>query len=184
MVRAQQLCVDVAAYPLIRMRKRVAIIGATAISALLLGSLIGPQKRFIWNRTNSAPIGLYGLKNDPLSYGDWVIVSAQSEQGIWAFEHGFIGPDWPLIKSVAGLPGNEICRDGQEVKINRTIAAKALLVDSRGRYLPVWSGCHVLKSGEVFLLNDHAHSLDGRYFGVTKAEDVDGVAVLLFELKR
>jgi len=166
------------------MRKRVAIIGAAAISALLLCSLIGPQKRFIWNRTNSAPIGLYGLKNDPLSYGDWVIVSAQSQQALWAFEHGFIGSDWPLIKSVAGVPGDEICRNGQEIKINKTMAAKALLVDFRERDLPVWSGCHLLKPGEVFLLNDHANSLDGRYFGVTKAEDVDGVAVLLFELKR
>lgn len=166
------------------MRKRVAIIGAAVISALLLGSLIEPQKRFIWNRTDSAPIGLYGLKNDPLSYGDWVIVSAQSEQALWAFEHGFIGPDWPLIKSVAGLPGDEICRDGREIWINGTITATALLVDSRGRDLPVWSGCRVLKPGEVFLLNDHAHSLDGRYFGVTDAEDVDGVAVLLFQFKR
>ena len=41
--------------------------------------------------------------------------------------------------------------------------------------MPVWSGCRVLKDGEVFLLADHPKSFDGRYFGVTKTSRIIGV---------
>lgn len=35
----------------------------------------------------------------------------------------------------------------------------------------------MLGEGEIFLLNDHPYSLDGRYFGATDIDDILGVAV-------
>jgi type IV secretory pathway protease TraF len=78
--------------------------------------------------------------------------------------------DTMLIKRVAGLSGDVMCRHGIEVTINgQTIHAARR--DTSGILLPYWSGCHVLLPNEVFLLGDHASSFDSRYFGpVTKAE--------------
>lgn len=78
--------------------------------------------------------------------------------------------DTMLIKRVAGLSGDVMCRDGIEVTINAQ-TVQAARRDSGGNLLPYWSGCHVLLPNEVFLLGDHVSSFDSRYFGpVTKAE--------------
>lgn len=166
------------------MRKHVVLVAGIAVFSLFFATFFESPKRFIWNRTDSAPVGLYWLNNAPFSHGNWVIVSASSDQALWAQSQGFVGADWPLIKQVAGLPGDEICRNDETIEVNKVIKARALDVDARGRELPDWSGCRVLGRGEIFLLNTHPRSLDGRYFGVTKFEDVDGSAVLLFEMKR
>ena len=50
------------------------------------------------------------------------------------------------------------------VTVNGVVAAEARDRDSRGAALPVWSGCRILGNDEIFLLNRHPDSLDGRYF--------------------
>ena len=144
-------------------------------SAALFGLVFDPAETLIWNRTGSAPKGLYWLSGDPFTKGRWVAVSARSADADWAEARGYVGKDWPLLKQVAGIPGDLICRNGNEVLVNGVLAAMAQEVDSRGRLLPVWEGCERLKAGEYFLLAPHASSLDGRYFGVTSTEDLDGV---------
>ena len=144
-------------------------------SAALFGLVFDPAERLIWNRTGSAPKGLYWLSGDPFTKGRWVAVSARSADADWAEARGFVGKDWPLLKQIAGVPGDLICRNGNEVLVNGELAAIAQEVDSRGRLLPAWEGCERLKAGEYFLLAPHASSLDGRYFGVTGSEDLDGV---------
>lgn len=144
-------------------------------SAALFGLVFEPDDKLIWNRTGSAPKGLYWLSGDPFTKGRWVAVSARSADADWAEAQGFVGKDWPLIKQIASIPGDLICRKGYEVSVNGELVAIAQEVDSRGRLLPVWEGCERLKAGEVFLLAPHASSLDGRYFGVTGIEDLDGV---------
>ncbi|MEH6408910.1 MAG: S26 family signal peptidase [Hyphomonas sp.] len=153
---------------------------AAGLSAVVAGLIFDPQARFIWNRTGSAPEGLYVLSDEPIRRGMWVIVSAQSSEAEWVSKRGYIGDDWPLIKRVAALPGDEICREGNTISINHFRVAEALEADSLGRQMPQWSGCHVLESDEVFLLNDHPRSLDGRYFGPTRTDNLVGVAVPLY----
>lgn len=162
--------------------KKWCTLGAVLLSLTLLGLAALPwQKTLVWNRTDSAPIGLYWVKNDPLTYDRWVVISPKSDVGKWAIKHGFVGRDWPLLKRVSGVSGDEICRVGALIFINGAIVGMAQNVDSNGRKLPRWTGCQVVEENEVFLLNEHPKSLDGRYFGVTHIDDVDGVAVLLFE---
>ena len=48
-----------------------------------------------------------------------------------------------------------------------------------GEPLPSWQGCTSLNEGQVFLPGDTAGSYDGRYFGVTRANEIIGRAELL-----
>ena len=112
-----------------------------------------------------------------------MLVSADSDDASWAQSHGYVGEDWPLLKRVAGQSGDQICRLGRQILINEMRVATVMGQASGGIKLPIWTGCRVLLTDEVFLLNSHPRSLDGRYFGPTKIKDVDGVAVLLFEIR-
>jgi len=165
------------------MKHPVLWITGAGLFLVLFGWLFDPEDHMIWNRTGSAPEGLYWQSNDPFTPGRWVIVSASSADAKWAEERGFVGKDWPLVKRIAGISGDEICRHGQMISINGDTVASAHLVDSSGGKLPDWQGCVRLSETEVFLLNTHPDSLDGRYFGPTKLEDLDGVAIPLFTFK-
>jgi len=162
-------------------RRTTLVVASLAASLIGLSSLLGSADILIWNRTASAPIGLYWKNDGPLTLNGWAVVSPKSPAAIWASEHGFAGTDWPLIKRVRGLARDTVCRDGSRILINGAEAAQALERDEAGRNLPRWQGCWTLGAHEVFLLNDHPRSLDGRYFGVTNLNDIGGSATLLFE---
>jgi conjugative transfer signal peptidase TraF len=149
----------------------------------LFGVLFEPEARLIWNRTRSAPLGLYWLKYEPLDPGRWVVLSASSPPATWAEAHGFTGRDWPLLKQVAGVPGDEICREELAITLNGKLVAIAQPADHLGRELPSWDGCVTLKHGELFLLNPHPSSIDGRYFGAVPAADILGVAEPVFIIR-
>lgn len=164
------------------MRRTSLFLGMGALALLAVSSVISPQKRLIWNRTSSALTGVYWVQNKVPELGDLVLVSASSEASYWAQTNGFVGKDWPLLKRVAGQSGDQICRLDGHILINDMRVAVAMEHSSSGIKLPQWAGCKVLSNDEVFLLNTHPKSLDGRYFGPTSIADVDGVAVLLFEI--
>lgn len=161
-------------------RKYWVIIAGGVSLTLLSASVFSLPEKLIWNRTNSAPIGLYWLSDEPLTLNGWAVVSADSADALWARQRGYVGRDWPLIKRVRGLSGDRICRENETVSINDLIVAEALKADSFGRELPVWTGCFTVKEDEVFLLNDHPNSLDGRYFGATYRQDIAGSSILLW----
>lgn len=163
------------------MRRRKQVIGVTGlgIGLALFGAAFTPQDRLIWNRTGSAPQGLYWLSDEPFTLGRWVVVSARSDDAQWAEDHEFVGQDWPLLKQISGLPGDEICRTDTRILINGRIAGEARLRDSSGRDLPSWEGCVVLRQDQLFLMNAHPDSLDGRYFGPVETSDLDGAARLI-----
>ena len=166
------------------MRRGWLITGAMACGLTLSAMIWSPRESLIWNRTGSAPQGLYWLSDAPFTHGQWVVVSARSGQAQWAEEQGFVGRDWPLLKQIAGLAGDKICRCGDEISVDGTVIALAVKRDALGRNLPSWQGCLVLGEDEIFLLNQHPRSLDGRYFGVTQTSDLEGTARLLFEWRQ
>ena len=157
-------------------------VSAISVGVIGVSSMLSSHEFLIWNRTESAPKGLYWRSDSPLSLNGWAVVSGKAPASIWISERGFLAPGWPIIKRVRGLPGDEICRENLAITINNVRAADALETDSSGNALPVWSGCALLKEDEVFLLNDHQRSLDGRYFGTTNVNDVRGSARLLIDV--
>lgn len=157
---------------------RVLIFSCVVICAIAIATF-WPETfttKIIFNRTYSAPIGFYWVENSPVAKTNWVAVSAKSEVSNWAYKQGFISQDWPIIKRVAALHGTQVCREGVQIVVNGEQVAIAQVQDNGGRALPAWTGCKTLNEHEVFLLNDHPKSLDGRYFGVMNLSDLDGVA--------
>ncbi len=155
------------------------ILGVSAISIAILGIamiVVFPQK-LVWNASESAPLGLYLIKNRQAELGEYALVRPSNSVAIFIEERGYLPPEMPLIKRIVALPGDEICREAQAIFINRIHVANAQKNDSLRRDMPQWSGCFTLNNGETFLLNGHEKSLDGRYFGATSMDDVIGVAV-------
>lgn len=159
------------------MKPYVLILAVAGAALAGSGAVIDVPDRLMWNRTASAPPGLYWLSARAYSTGDWVVVSRHAPSARWAQRHALVGPHWPLLKRVSGLPGDEICRAGAMVFINGRAAARALTHTQNGIGLPIWHGCFTLADNEVFLLNDDPRSLDGRYFGATPQADIDGAAI-------
>lgn len=156
--------------------KIIAVSGA-AIAASSIASLVNFAPLFVWNASASAPIGLYRIeRHDRLEAGDFVLVRPDDKLGKLIAERGYLPENIPLVKRVAAVPGDEICRDNTAIFIDEIRVADAQIRDSFGRKLPAWSGCFTLQSDEIFLINDPERSLDGRYFGATNFDHVIGAA--------
>jgi len=140
------------------------------------------QPWLVWNASASVPIGLYAVRPiGVLTVTDLVVVRPPEPLATWLDERRYLSKGAPLIKRVAGLPGQKICRDGLAVSVDGIVMTQAREQDHAGRPLPVWKGCFTLLFGEVFLLNwDEPASLDGRYFGAFPIEVVVGRAAPLW----
>ena len=146
------------------------------LSLMLAASFID-RTIFVWNRTKSVPRGLYFVdRSMPVSKGDLVVFQPPDEVRRWLDKERLVGSDWPLLKHVAGVDGDEICRCGPGISVNGLHVADALQTLQTGSALPAWQGCRRLQTGEVFLLNDHPRSVDGRYFGAQRRAHILGVA--------
>lgn len=161
-------------------RRRSVPLAAGAISIGALGLAIAHEfsPRLVWNASASAPIGFYRIKAGAHpKMGEFVLVEPEPALEKFITERGYLPPKIPLIKRVAALSGDEVCRHDQAIFVAKIHVADALVFDSAGRKMPVWSGCVTLTSDEIFLLNAPESSLDGRYFGATKMSSVIGVAI-------
>jgi len=140
------------------------------------------EPALVWNASASVPIGLYAVRPiGTLSVTDLVVARPPEPLANWLDERRYLPKGAPLIKRVAGLSGQKICRDGLAVSVDGIVMAQALTRDHAERPLPVWKGCFTLLFGEIFLLNwDEPASLDGRYFGAFPIEGVVGRATPLW----
>ncbi|MEZ5981033.1 MAG: S26 family signal peptidase [Parvularculaceae bacterium] len=156
---------------------RIFAVSGAAIATLSLASAVNFAPILVWNASASAPIGLYRIvRNERLEISDYALVRPDETLEKLITARGYLPENIPLLKRVAALPGDEICRQSEAIFFNDVRVANALMFDSRGRKMPSWAGCFTLQSNEIFLLNDPANSLDGRYFGATSADAVIGVA--------
>jgi conjugative transfer signal peptidase TraF len=148
----------------------VALVAVTLVAAM--------PKRIFWNASASVPIGLYWAASPTqLAPGDVVIFDPPADIARFADRRGYLPAGTPMLKRVAGLTGDRVCRHGTEVRVASDIVS-ARLLDRQGRPLPAWEGCRTLGPGEVFLLNANVpDSLDGRYFGPQSANRVRALAI-------
>jgi conjugative transfer signal peptidase TraF len=156
--------------------------GALFVSSILASAALKTEPRLVWNASASAPLGLYvvALGQTPKS-GDWVVARLAPPIARLAAERGYLPAGVPVVKRIAGVPGDRICADGAYVSRNRQRLAMRLPVDVHGRTLPTWQGCIRLGARRYFLLNaDAPGSFDGRYFGPTNVADILGVATPLW----
>lgn len=140
--------------------------------------VLHPASRLLWNETASVPVGLYRLRLDPAPHvGDVVAVHLPRHEAMLLATRGYLPLGVPLLKPVAALAGQTVCRTGQRVTIDGQFAGDAQSVDHRGRPLPVWQGCQHLAADQVFVMNPaEPRSLDSRYFGALPLSTVIGRA--------
>ncbi|GAA3687283.1 S26 family signal peptidase [Acetobacter lovaniensis] len=138
-----------------------------------------PAPRWVWNETASVPVGLYCLQPMvPVRVGDIVAIRLPEREATLLATRGYLPFGVPLLKPVAALAGQSVCRNGTHVTIDGKPVGDAKSVDHRGRKLPVWRGCQHLGPEQVFVMNAAVPtSLDGRYFGVLSMDTVIGRAV-------
>ena len=148
------------------------------LSLLVVTVRLHPAPRLVWNPSPSAPIGLYEvLPHESLKRGAWVIVAPSQRLADFLAARGYLPRGVPLLKAIAALPGQRVCRAGLTIAVDGRAMALARRRDHLGRALPAWSGCVTLAQDQIFLLNAGVpDSLDGRYFGATKVRQVLGVA--------
>jgi conjugative transfer signal peptidase TraF len=158
-------------------RRRFLLAGVVAVAAL--STLAVPVSRYaVWNMTASVPTGLYAIRGKAsLHVGERVAIDPPPEMRGMLATRGYLPTGVPLIKRVAAVSGQRVCRFGHGVTIDGDFAGTARTRDRLGRPLPAWSGCRKLRSGELFVMNPAAPgSFDGRYFGPLKLGSVIGRA--------
>jgi conjugative transfer signal peptidase TraF len=155
---------------------RLGYVMASYLAATGIGitSLIAMPVKFIWNASASTPIGLYSLHAPhALHVGDVVSVNPSKTLVRFMVGRRYIGEGVPLLKHVAALPGQTVCRTGVAVSIDGLVLGQALMHDHRGRQLPIWQGCRRIAPSQIFLMNRSVRdSFDGRYFGPLPARTV------------
>lgn len=158
-------------------RRRFLIAGVVAIAAL--STLAMPVSRYaVWNTTASVPTGLYAIRGKAsLDVGERVAIDPPPQMRRLLATRGYLPTGVPLIKRIAAVSGQRVCRFGHGVTIDGDFAGAARARDRLGRPLPAWFGCRKLRSGELFVMNPAApDSFDGRYFGPLKLGTVIGRA--------
>ncbi|MDR3514004.1 MAG: DUF736 family protein [Caulobacteraceae bacterium] len=154
--------------------------------ALASVSLAPPAPWLVWNATASTPVGLYALRAPGAPRpGELVAVRPPEPVARFLAAGGFLPRGGLLLKPVAALPGQTVCRDGDTVRIDGRRVGAALDRDHLGRPLPRWQGCRSLRPGEIFVMNPAIpQSLDGRYFGPLPAAAVVGRALPIWTQAR
>jgi conjugative transfer signal peptidase TraF len=119
------------------------------------------------NLTPSLPQGIYALCPGTPGKGDFAVFCLDGEFADLARERGYLQAGScasglrPLLKVVAGLPGDAIPG-------NLSIRH----VDSLGRAMPSFMPEGVIPPGMALLLADHSGSFDSRYFGLVPLESL------------
>ena len=147
--------------------------GLLIASAALPETIQNPP--IIINETISMAKGAYVRTGnlDHLEVGDIIAMPMNASAKAYLGDRLGYPEDTMLIKRVAGLSGDTMCREGATVTIN-VKSVRASLKDTMGNDLPTWRGCHTLLPGEIFLLGDHPSSFDSRYFGAVTRQELSG----------
>jgi conjugative transfer signal peptidase TraF len=155
------------------------VLAMCAAATLTLSTTPGSPPLYIWNVSDSVPIGLYRVQPvQRLAVTELVVVRPPGPLASFLDSNGYLPIGVPMLKRVLAMPGQTVCRIGLTITIDSNEVGKARESDARGRPLPVWAGCRVIPAADVFVMNwQSADSLDGRYFGPIPTRAVIGRAL-------
>lgn len=160
-----------------RLKTLTAMLAGAA--ALIAPIILEPAPLYVWNASESVPIGLYRLQlSDKLFVTELVAVQPPEPLATFLDLNGYLPAGLPMLKRVLALPGQTVCRSGLTVSVDAIEMGGAQDRDGRGRPLPKWQGCRVVSESELFVMNwQSTNSLDGRYFGFLPSSAVIGRAL-------
>ena len=152
------------------------LIGAGLALAGLTLTGFASSPILVWNASSSAPIGLYRIEAVRPELRSLALVQLPTDAARLASQRGYLHLTNFVLKPVAAVTGDRVCRFGASILVNGRAAATAQSSDGAGRPMPSWQGCHRLTLAEVFLLSDPPDSFDSRYFGPVSGAQVIGRA--------
>lgn len=163
-------------------RFAIMLTGYLALGALVIPAFVRPAPRLIWNASASVPVGLYAARPvTALKRGDLVAAMPPEPLARMMAERRYLPLRTPMLKHVAALQGQRICRVDLDILVDGERVARARFRDRIGRPMPVWQGCRTLAADEVLLLNPAAEgSFDGRYFGPVSTRSIRAVLTPLW----
>jgi conjugative transfer signal peptidase TraF len=158
------------------------ILTALGAVGLLFSTIGGAPPRYIFNASDSVPVGLYRIQSaGQLTITELVALRPPDALAAFLDLNGYLPAGVPMLKRVLALPGQTVCRTGVTITVDGLEMGYARERDSRNRPLPAWQGCRVIGEDELFVMNwQSADSLDGRYFGPLPASSVTGRALPLW----
>lgn len=158
------------------MNRHLFLLAGGATAAIFATLAFPVSHHVVWNMTPSVPTGLYLVRGkQSLHVGERVALSPPPELRSMLAERGYLPAGVPLLKRIAAVHGQRVCRFAHGITIDGHFAGVARIRDSRGRPLPNWYGCRTLRSDELFVMTTSApDSFDGRYFGVLRTSNVIG----------
>lgn len=163
---------------------RFGYVMTTYFAAMVVGvlSFLPVAPKLIWNASASVPLGLYSIEPARhLEVADLVAVATPEPLASFMAERRYLPRGVPLMKRVAAVAGQQVCRDGAHITIDGIDMGEALARDRAGRALPSWQGCRRIADREIFLMNWAApDSMDGRYFGPLPVNSIIGRAIPLW----
>ena len=148
--------------------------GILLASATLL-LLVGSTRLVRLNISASVPYGLYALHAVPqtLRRGQLVLVPVPASMMVFH-------PWWlPLLKPVAGLPGDILTIQDQHFYINGEDFGP-VATESQGHTVPQIMSPRVVQAGEICVASKASRSMDCRYMGTTSVAKVQAVATPLW----
>src|SRR5258708_19089348 len=107
----------------------LATITMTSLAVVFVGmaSLLHPVPKLIWNASASVPIGLYAVKPTSVHHvGDLVVGRPPEALAAFLDTRGYLARGVPLLKHIAALPGQVVCRTGRTITGNDVTMVHAL----------------------------------------------------------
>ena len=95
------------------MTNRMATLLAMAVAITAVTSTMGakPVPRFVWNASESVPIGLYSVQPaGKLAVTNLVVAMPPEPLATFLAERDYLPIGTPLIKRILALPGHSVCR--------------------------------------------------------------------------
>jgi len=163
-------------------RVHLLIIAMVAVAICTGSPWLHSPIRLVYNASPSVDLGWYlCVPASRLAVGMLVIARLPSAAAQLAAERDYLPITVPIVKRIAARRGELVCEHSRILSIDGHTVARALVSDSDGRPLPVWSGCVRLIRDEYLLLGDQRpDSYDSRYFGPLIAHDILGRALPLW----
>ena len=172
--------------PVISMRpNRLATLALSGAAVILL-CLWAWGAGYRCNPTPSLPVGLYRLAAGTPQRGEPVAICLSGPFADLAAERGYLKPGScpsglrPLLKRLAGLPGDLIQVDRDGIRVTPAGSPVACLwlesriktVDRHGRPVVSALTSGVIPAGSALVLGEHPGSFDSRYFGLVPLDSL------------
>src|SRR3546814_13352318 len=140
------------------MKARTALFAGSVAFAVLSTLVVPTATHLVWNASPSIPTGLYAIRGKAsLHVGERVAIEPPAELRRMMRERGYLPERMPLLKRIAAVSGQRVCRIAHGGTIDGQLVGSARARDRAGRPLPLWFGFRKLPRGGLVPMDPAAH---------------------------